>query len=279
MWESCAARSLKIREYIIQLTSKGGCFIGASMSAVDVLVYLYEKFLHIPDPLDPARDLFLLSKGHDVPALYGLFVELGWLNKERLMSHMDGIDNIYWHPNVSVPGIEFHSGSLGHLLPVSVGLAIDCKMKEDDRKVVVMVGDGELNEGSNWEALLVAAAYKLDNLYVVVDRNGFQANVKTEELIPLEPLAEKFTSFGAKVFEVDGHCFESLDKTFHNALVAEEKPKVIIAKTTRGKGLPSIESKANKWFCCFSDDEVSELITELHGGNNANIVSDEIVAR
>lgn len=271
--------SLKVREHIIRLSGDGGCFIGASLSAVDILVFLYKRFLTINDFQDIERDYFFLSKGHDVPALYGLFVELGWLKSERLKNHLRTTDNIYWHPNTSIPGIEFHSGSLGHLLPVSVGVAMDIKISKLKNKVVVMTGDGELNEGSNWEALLVAAAHKLDNLIVIVDRNMFQANMATEELIPLEPLKEKFEAFGAECHQCDGHDFFSIEKTFKKVQFNNNKPKVIISRTIRGKGLPSIESKADRWFCNFNNEEIENLLEELHGNNLADLSSKTLTVR
>lgn len=184
-WDLCQTTALRVREHIIRLATNGGCFIGASLSCVDLLVYLYTQYLNIHQEnlADPQRDYLFLSKGHDVPALYGLFVELGWLAPERLQNHLQTNDDIYWHPNQAIPGVEFHSGSLGHLLPVAVGVALDCKLRGQNNRVVVMTGDGELNEGSNWEALLVARAYQLNNLTVIVDRNRFQANMATESLI------------------------------------------------------------------------------------------------
>jgi len=144
----------------------------ASLSCADLIVYIYNEFLNLSRIIfnSPNRDFFFLSKGHDVPALYGTFVELGWMPKERLDNHLKTSDFIYWHPNRNIPGIEFHSGSLGHNLSVACGVAIDCKLKGLNNKVVVVVGDGELDEGSMWEAMLVASAYKLDNLLIVVDR-------------------------------------------------------------------------------------------------------------
>lgn len=271
--------ALKVREHVVRMSGTGGCFIGASLSAVDVIVYLYKEYLNIPYPNYPNRDYFFLSKGHDVPALYGLFAELGWLERERLTDHLSTNDSIYWHPNRAVPAVEFHSGSLGHLLPVAVGVAMDIKLRKGKNLVVVMTGDGELNEGSNWEALLVAAAYKLDNLIVVVDRNEFQANVRTEELIPLEPLDAKLGAFGAVVVTVDGHDFNDLEKAFKNFPVRPGSPRAVIAKTRRGKGLPSIEARADRWFCSFSDSEVEQLLKELRGETAAKLVSDALTVR
>tara|TARA_A100001035_G_C27734584_1_gene478431 strand:- start:190 stop:1038 length:849 start_codon:yes stop_codon:yes gene_type:complete len=270
--------SLKVREHIIKMSGNGGCFIGASLSAVDVLTYLYsEKLIFKNKGKD--RDYFFLSKGHDVPALYGLFAELGMFDVRRLSNHLSTKDHIYWHPNTNINGVEFHSGSLGHLLPVAVGVALDLKIENSKRKVYVMTGDGELNEGSNWEAMLVASAYKLDNLVIIVDRNQFQANVMTEDLIPLEPLKDKFESFGAKSISINGHDFLEIEKSFKNIPLQTNSPTVIIANTIRGKGLPSIEARADRWFCNFSDTEIKGLLRELHGESAAKITSKKLTVR
>lgn len=258
--------SLKVREHIINMSAKGGCFIGASLSWTDLCVYLYKEFLNVKKEniKDASRDYFFLSKGHTVPALYSMFAELGWIEKERLTNHLNTNDFIYWHPNVNIPGIEFHSGSLGHNFAVASGVAIDCKLKNQKNKVVVVLGDGELNEGSNWEAALVASAYNLDNLLVIVDRNRFQANIQTEDLIPLEPLDKKFEAFGCSVKTINGHNFEEIENALSIFPFEKGKVSVLIADTVRGKGLPSIERRADRWFASFSPAEADELIKELH---------------
>jgi transketolase len=272
--------AVRVREHIIRLSAGGGCFIGASLSCVEIMVYLYTNVIRRNglDLHDPQRDYLFLSKGHDVPALYGTFVEMGWLEAERLSNHLSTQDSIYWHPNRHIPGVEFHSGSLGHLPAVAAGVALDCKLRGGKNRVVVITGDGELNEGSVWETLLVANAYGLDNLTLVVDRNQFQANIRTEELVPLEPLADKFRAFGCEVRRIDGHDYRQLEEAF---IVGEEKGKVkvIIADTVRGKGLPSIEARADRWFCSFSGDEVLQLLEELHGNKEAAIESETLVVR
>ena len=273
--------ALRVREHIIRLSTDGGCFTGASLSATDLVVYLYKQFLNVnrQNLKDPSRDYLFLSKGHDVPALYGTFVELGWMPVERLDNHLSTKDSIYWHPNVNVPGIEFHSGSLGHLPSVALGVALDCKISGTPNKVICILGDGELNEGSVWEAVLVANAYKLDNLLFVVDRNFFQANMATEELIPLEPLTDKFAAFGAAVKRVDGHDFTALDDALSTFPFAPDKLNVLIADTRRGKGLPSIEARADRWFCNFTHAEVEDLLNELHGEAKATLESETLVVR
>jgi transketolase len=273
--------ALRVREHIIRMATDGGCFIGASLSCADLLVHLYSKVLSIsPDRVsDPSRDYLLLSKGHDVPALYGTLAELGYIPRERLGHHLHIDDCLYWHPNRGVPGVEFHSGSLGHLLAVGVGIAIDIKMRGGSNRVFVVLGDGELDEGSVWEALLVASARQLDNLVCIVDRNGFQANIRTEELVPLEPLAPKFEAFGAHVKRVNGHSFAALDDAFAHLPFATDKPNVVIADTVRGKGLPSIEQRADRWFVNFTHEEVESLLRELHGEAKANLSSETLVVR
>ena len=152
-----------MREIIIKMSGKGGCFIGASLSCADILLYLYKEFLNInlTNLNDEERDYLFLSKGHDVPALYSVFAEIGFIEKSRLKNHLKTNDYIYWHPNTNIPGIEFHSGSLGHLISVAAGVAYDCKLKNQNNWVVVILGDGELNEGSIWEALLTKKNYYL----------------------------------------------------------------------------------------------------------------------
>ncbi|MEP6492392.1 MAG: 1-deoxy-D-xylulose-5-phosphate synthase N-terminal domain-containing protein [bacterium] len=271
----------RVRRHVIGMSGGGGCFLGASLSCTDLITYLYRRFLRFDParPTDPARDIMLLSKGHDVPALYGAFVELGMLDVARLGNHLSPFDHIYWHPNRAIPGIEFHSGSLGHCLSVAMGIAYDVRLRGDDNRVVVLLGDGELNEGSVWEALLVASAYKLDNLVVVVDRNGFQANVMTEDLIPLEPLDAKFEAFGCAATTVDGHDFDDLDRGFGRIPITAGRPSVVIAKTIRGKGVAQLEGRADRWFCRFSDVEVSALLDELEGGAETQIEAEALVVR
>lgn len=270
-----------VREHILRMSTDGGCFTGASLSCTDLIVYLYTRFLNvsIDNLFDPDRDYFFLSKGHDVPALYGTLAELGFIARARLSNHLSSHDTMYWHPNRNIPGIEFHSGSLGHLISVAAGVALDCKLHSSPSRIVVALGDGELNEGSVWEACLVAQAYRLDNLILLVDRNAFQANVRTESLIPLEPLEDKFSAFNFSVTSIDGHDFEAMEETFARIPMADGKPTAIIAHTVRGKGVPSIEARADRWFCNFSHDEVQQLINELHTNQSAELTSDTLLVR
>lgn len=273
--------ALRVREHIIRMSTDGGCFIGASLSCADLMVYLYMEFLNISkgNLSDPERDYLFLSKGHDVPALYGTFAELGFIESDRLKNHLKTNDFIYWHPNMNIPGIEYFSGSLGHSLSVAIGVAIDCRMRKQKNRIVVVLGDGELNEGSIWEGALVAASKKLGNIIAVVDRNKFQANIQTEDLLPLEPITNKFEAFGWNAVTADGHDFDSLERAFKGISADSGKPSVIVAETVRGKGLPSIQAQANRWFVNFTREEVEELLKELHGGHSTHLKSEEIIAR
>lgn len=274
-------KSQNVREHIIRMSTDGGCFIGASLSCTDILVYLYGHFLNFDNdfPQNPERDYLFLSKGHDVPALYGTFVEFGIMEKSRLKNHLKTNDHIYWHPNRNVSGVEFYSGSLGHLPSVALGVAMDLKIKNNENKVLVITGDGELNEGSVWETILVAAAHHMYNYTIVVDRNYFQANKATEELIPLENLEAKFEAFGCVVQRIDGHDFEQLDQVFSKLPFSQTKPSVIICNTIRGKGLPSIQAKADRWFANFTSNEIESLLEELHGNTITELESEVLVVR
>lgn len=273
--------ALAVRRHCVRMTTNGGCFIGASLSCADLLVYLYTKYLWITPDLadDPDRDYLFLSKGHDVPALYGTLAELGFIDRERLGNHLSIDDSIYWHPNRAIPGVEFHSGSLGHLLSVAIGVALDVRMQGGSNRVVVVLGDGELNEGTIWEGALVAAAFGLDNLVAIVDRNGFQANIRTEELIPLESITAKFEAFGWGAHRIDGHSFQAMDEVFTSLPVAMGRPSVVVADTIRGKGCPSIEERADRWFVNLSDADAAMLLEELDGIEGRGLRSQPLMVR
>lgn len=273
--------ALRVREHILRMSTDGGCFTGASLSCADLLVYLYGRFLNVSPTTvdDPNRDYLLLSKGHDVPALYGVFAELGFIDPARLDHHLSVDDHIYWHPNRQVRGVEFHSGSLGHLLSVGIGIAYDIRLSGGSNRVVVILGDGELNEGSIWESMLVARALRLHNLIAIVDRNAFQANMRTEELVPLEPLTSKAEAFGWTVSTMDGHDFDDMERTLAAWTPSADAPTMIIANTQRGRGVPSITDRADRWFCNFTHDEVESLINELHGETTASLTSETLIVR
>ena len=269
------SRAVRVRERIIRMAAGGGCFIGASLSCADLIVFLYASVLNVAPGTKTSkdRDYLFLSKGHDVPALYGTLAEFGFVEEKRLDHHLAPHDSIYWHPNRAVPGVEFHSGSLGHLPAVALGVALDIQMSGGSNRVFVIIGDGELNEGSVWEAALVAAARRLDNLVFIVDRNGFQANVRTEDLVPLEPIDAKFAAFGWATARIDGHDFVAMERSFAGLPIERGKPSVVVADTVRGKGLPSIEGRADRWFVALQEEEAAALIGELYGGAETVLAS------
>jgi transketolase len=276
-----AQLALRVREHVVRMTRGGGCFLGASLSCTDVVVHLYARVLRTSPAMakDPDRDYMLLSKGHDVPALYGTLAELGWFEPTRLAHHLDPDDALYWHPNRAIPGVEFHSGSLGHLLSVGAGIALDAKRRGGPSRVFVLLGDGELDEGSVWEAALVASGLGLDNLVAIIDRNKFQANLATEELIPLEPIAPKFETFGWSALRINGHDFAQLDRAFAELPQRPGKPTVVVADTVRNKGLPSLECKPDRWFVRLSPTEVEQLVAELRGAAPQALTSSPMVVR
>lgn len=255
--------ALEARKLILEMGKHGGCFVGSAFSCIDIVTYLYNEIIYDSNYETRERNYLLLSKGHAVPALYSTFINLGLLKKERLENYNTMRENLYLHPNSNVVGIEFHSGSLGHGIGIATGIALDIKKEGKENKVFVIVGDGELDEGSNWESILTASALKLDNLVIIVDRNNFQANFKTEQLLPLESLRDKFVSFGAEVHDVDGHDFNELEKCFGKLPFSKNKLNVVIANTIRGKGIKKIENDWEQWFMEYDEKKYIELIQEL----------------
>jgi transketolase len=246
----------KVRKHSVNMVHRGkSSHIGAALSMVDILAVLYADFLNVsPENInDPNRDYFILSKGHGGASLYATLAETGFFPVEELVNHYQNGSQFSGHvSHKGIPGVEFSTGSLGHGLPVATGLALASKIDKRDNKVVVLVGDGELMEGSNWEALLFAAHHKLDNLIVIVDRNRLQSFKDTEETVALEPLGKKFYAFGADCVEVNGHDHEALHYAFSSTI--EGKPTVIIANTIKGKGVSYMENKVI-WHYKFPDEE------------------------
>ena len=263
--EQLKEKSLFSRNRILEMGTNGGCFVGSAFSCIDIITYLYNEIIVNERYMTDDRDYFFLSKGHAVPAVYATLVELGFLERERLEKYNHVEDYLYLHPNKNIVGVEFHSGSLGHGLAIAMGVALDIKKQNGKGRVFVLLGDGELDEGSNWEALLNANSLKLDNLVIIIDRNQLQANFETEKLLPLESLKEKFEAFGMLMSVVDGHDFDKLDKTFNNLSFLEGKPNVIIANTIRGKGIKSIENDWEYWFMEYDNIKCQELKKELNG--------------
>lgn len=223
--------------------------IGSAYSVVELLVYLYEKVLRIQpkNPRAANRDRFILSKGWGVSALYAVLSYRKILNTAYLTSYCkDGSLYIGIATRNGLAGIEATTGSMGHGLPLAVGMALAAKMRHRKYRVFVIIGDGELDEGSTWEAILQGAHFKLDNLIVIVDCNGWQSFGRTRDVLNIEPLAKKFTAFGWSVKNANGHDFTDIEKAFKHIPFANNKPSVVIAKTIKGKGV-SVFEDSNEW--------------------------------
>jgi transketolase len=239
---------------------------GGDLSAADILITLYFGVLHVDprQPHDPGRDRFIMSKGHCSGALYATLALKGFFPWEELAEYMQPLSRLNGHPNRTVlPGVEANTGALGHGFPIGVGAALAAKMDGASWRTFVLTGDGELQEGSNWEAAMAAAQYGLDNLTVVVDRNGLQQGAPTETTVRLEPLADKFRAFGWAVSEVDGHDYAALLDTLHALPFEPGRPNCIIARTTKGKGVSFIENRAEWHHHVPTDAELEAALREL----------------
>jgi transketolase len=264
----CTERAIRVRERIIEMcASTTGGHLGGSMSLVEILLVLYFDVLRMnPDaPADPARDLLLLSKGHGVLCLYAVLAERGVLPASSLADYGRPGGPFMAHPNPALAGVEMPSGALGHGLPIGVGAALDARLAGSGRRVVVVLGDGELQEGSVWEAAMSASGLKLSGLTAVVDRNRLQITGSTESVIGLEPLDERWRAFGWTVRAVDGHDQEQL----RDALTAPpeaDRPTVVLAHTVKGRGLPYVEGRVVSHFAKLGERERHRALAAVRSG-------------
>lgn len=250
-------KSVQYRKKILQVIKKAGAgHTAGDLSCIDILNVLYNRILNVsPDSFeDPDRDRYIHSKGHSVEALYVVLADRGFFPEEELETLARYGSHFVGHPTRKVRGIEHNTGSLGHGLSVSVGLALAGKMDNRPYRVFTLLGDGELAEGTNWEASLAAAHYGLDNLVAIVDRNAMQITGKTEDLCALEPLGEKFRTFGYSVRTADGHDVAGLAQVLGHVPFEPGKPSVLIARTVKGKGVNFMEHDPS-WHHRVPDDE------------------------
>ena len=241
--------AIKIRKHIIDMLfrAKSG-HPGGSLSAVDAIVALYFSHMrHNPKkPNDPNRDRFILSKGHAAPALYAVLAESGYFPVKDLYNLREINCRLQGHPVCTcIPGVEASTGSLGHGLSFAIGVALAGKLDKKDYKVYVMMGDGETNEGQIWEAAAVAAHYKLDNIIAMIDRNFLQIDGKTEDVLRLESIKDRWSSFGWNVIETDGHDIAKILDSLKQAYAKERQPTVIILNTIKGKGVSFMENNVD----------------------------------
>lgn len=257
----------KVRQLIIEgvFNAKSG-HPGGSLSAADIFTYLYFKELNV-DPKNPKwadRDRFVLSKGHCCPGLYAALALKGFFPEDEIKSlrHIGAM--LQGHPDMKgTPGVDMSSGSLGQGVSAACGMALAGKMDNASYRVYTMLGDGECEEGQVWESAMFAAHHKLDNLCYIVDFNGLQIDGKVSDVAGLEPIDEKFKSFGFEVIKICGHCFNQIEEAFEKAKSVEGKPTVIIAETVKGKGVSYMEDQVG-WHGKAPNAEQYELaINEL----------------
>src|SRR3990167_5363584 len=267
------AKALQIRKEILEACHRAGSgHPGGSLSSVEILLSLYEyKMRHNPqDPVWEDRDRLIISKGHITPAVYVVLAHCGYFPKEELKTFRKLGSRLQGHVHTKVPGIEFNTGSLGHGLSVANGMALGAKMLKKDFKTYCVLGDGEIQEGSVWEAAMTASHHKLDNLCAIVDYNKVQENGPTNQIKNLEPLAEKWRSFGWHPIEVDGHDFERLIDALNQAETTKGKPTVIIANTVKGKGISFMEGQAGWHGKAPNKEQLQAALMELQRSEKIN---------
>lgn len=257
-----------LRKDTVRMIAEGkGGHIGGDMSVMEILVTLYFDQMNIsPENMDdPDRDKFVMSKGHSVEAYYTVLAKKGFFDTEEVIAKFSKFGSPYiGHPNNKLPGIEMNSGSLGHGLPVCVGMALAGKMKKRNYRVYTVMGDGELAEGSVWEGVMAASQYHLDNLCAVVDRNRLQISGNTEDVMGHDDLGERFKSFGWHVIDVaDGNDIGQLKTGFEAAKTVKQKPTLIIANTVKGKGSELMENKANWHHKVPTPEEFEQLMRDF----------------
>ena len=262
-------KSSEIRKSLLKMiyTGKAG-HTGGALSSVDILTALFYSVLRFdPDnPGWPERDRFILSKGHSVEGYYNILADIGFFPKEECETFSQYGSRLIGHPNNKIPGVEMNTGALGHGLSISVGMALAGKMDSKTYRVFTLMGDGELAEGSVWEAAMSAAHFKLDNLIGVIDRNGLQISGSTDDVMSLENLESKWAGFGWAVRCIDGHNFDELRGAFAGTPYIKGKPSLIIANTIKGKGVSFMENVAG-WHHGVPTEEQFELaMAELSGG-------------
>ena len=239
---------------------------GGSLSAADILTYLYFEKMNI-DPKDPRgadRDRFVLSKGHIAPALYSVLANRGYFPVEDLKTLRHTGSYLQGHPDMKhIPGVDMSAGSLGQGLSAAVGMALAGKLDKKSYRVYAMCGDGEIEEGQIWEASMFAAARKLDNLTVIIDNNNLQIDGTIEEVCSPYPIADKFEAFGFHVICIDGHDFDAIENAFAEAEKTTGKPTAIVAKTTKGKGVSFMENQCGWHGKAPNDEEYAQAMKDL----------------
>jgi transketolase len=245
--------------------------IGSALSITDIVAVLYSGILNVDpaQPASPARDRFLLSKGHACVAVYAALAETGFFPTETLETYGTDGSPLMAHISHHVPGVEFSTGALGHALPFGVGKALAAQRTWQDWRTIVLLSDGECGEGSNWEAFMFAAHHKLDRLTAIIDYNKLQSLGSVADMLALEPLADKLTAFGWTVREVDGHDHGALAANLSAQRWHPDKPQMLIAHTTKGKGVPFMENKVEWHYKSPNPEQLAEALAAIERVSHA----------
>jgi transketolase len=264
------ARRIRCRA-LEMVTRARASHIGSALSIADIVAVLYGRTLRVDpaDPRNPERDRFILSKGHACVAVYAALAETGFIDPELLQTYGADGSTLMAHISHKVPGAEFSTGALGHGLPFGTGKALAAKRLGKDWRTIVLTSDGEWGEGSNWEAALFAAHHKLDNLLCIIDYNKLQSLTTVDETLRLEPLHSKFEAFGWAVQEVDGHDHDALASAVDAASWPGDKPAMLIAHTTKGKGVSFMENKVEWHYRNPTFELLAQALAEIEGTPHA----------
>ncbi|MFH1055297.1 MAG: transketolase [Candidatus Altiarchaeota archaeon] len=271
--KSCDSKALatRVRAHALNMTHNArASHIGSSLSVADILTVLYSRILRI-DPARPdwpMRDRFILSKGHAAAALYAVLSESGFLQKNSLKTYCQDDSALGGHASMKVSGVDFSTGSLGHGLAIGSGMALAAKRDRCRYRVFVLLSDGECNEGSIWEAAMFAAHHRLDNLTAIIDYNKLQAFGRVEDVLDLEPLAEKWKSFGWSTQEIDGHNHVKIEGALSRVPLKSGKPSCIIAHTVKGKGVSFMEDQLDWHYKSPDIKQLTSALIELGVPNN-----------
>lgn len=256
-----------LRKKVLRMICNGkSCHVGTCLSEIDLLAALYFKVMkHDPQKPDwDDRDRFILSKGHGCAGLYATLAKSGYFPEAELDKYLSEGTPYTAHTNqFGIPGIEFATGSLGHGLSVALGMAYTAKLEKKDHRVFTLLSDGEMDEGSNWEAILAAGNFKLDNLVAIIDYNKIQSFGRVDEIMPLEPLGKKFKSFNWAVKEIDGHNLKEIVSTLLSTPFEKDKPSVIVAHTVKGKGVSVMEDKLEWHYLTPTEEHLQQAEKEL----------------
>ncbi len=264
MSKSSVELARQIRVDVLKMVHRAkAAHVGSSLSSCDILAALYSDILQVrpSEPKWADRDRLIYSKGHAAAALFAVLAERGFFSKGWLDEYCSNGSPLMGHVSHHVPGVEFSTGSLGHGMPLGCGLALSFQRQKKSQRVFVIVSDGELDEGSNWEAILFAGHHRLDPLTMIVDYNKIQSFGSVQEVLELDPLADKFRAFHWDVIEVDGHDHDQLQKALKQR--SDKKPRAVIAHTIKGKGVSFMEGQLLWHYRSPSDDDLGKALAEL----------------